>query len=155
MTIQDWGAIGEIVGGVGVIVTLIYLAAQIRQNTKYLASEYFQGLSERLESRTITAAANPQLVHVLRKWQDGEELTEEELMQTRFWMATWVSDLQDGYRQMKLGIVPELALSGRILTIAGMMQTASGKAHWEMLKKSADPMFVEWFEKESEKYNSN
>ncbi len=33
MTIQDWGAIGELVGGVAVIVTLIYLALQVRQNT--------------------------------------------------------------------------------------------------------------------------
>ena len=30
MTIQDWGAIGEIVGAVGIIITLIYLATQIR-----------------------------------------------------------------------------------------------------------------------------
>ena len=30
MTIQDWGAIGELVGGVAVIATLIYLAVQIR-----------------------------------------------------------------------------------------------------------------------------
>ena len=30
MSIQDWAAIGEIVGAIAVIVTLIYLAAQIR-----------------------------------------------------------------------------------------------------------------------------
>ena len=30
MTIQEWGAIGELVGGVAVIATLIYLAIQIR-----------------------------------------------------------------------------------------------------------------------------
>ena len=30
MTIQDWGAIGEIVGAVGIVVTLVYLAQQIR-----------------------------------------------------------------------------------------------------------------------------
>ncbi len=34
MTIQDWGAIGELEGGVAVIVTLIYLALQVRQNTR-------------------------------------------------------------------------------------------------------------------------
>ena len=33
MSIQDWGAIGEIIGGIGVIATLIYLAMQIRANT--------------------------------------------------------------------------------------------------------------------------
>ena len=34
MTIQDWGAIGELIGGVAIIVSLIYVGAQIRQNTK-------------------------------------------------------------------------------------------------------------------------
>lgn len=33
MTLQDWGAIGEVVGALAVVVTLIYLAKQIRQNT--------------------------------------------------------------------------------------------------------------------------
>lgn len=33
MSIQDWGAMGEIIGGLGVIVTLIYLGIQIRSNT--------------------------------------------------------------------------------------------------------------------------
>ena len=33
MTIQDWGAIGEIAGALLVGFTLIYLAIQLRQNT--------------------------------------------------------------------------------------------------------------------------
>ncbi len=42
MDIMELGAIGELVGGVAVVVTLGYLAAQIRQNTKstrYLATQ--------------------------------------------------------------------------------------------------------------------
>ena len=37
MTIQDWGAIGEIVGAIAVVATLIYLAVQIRQNTQQIS----------------------------------------------------------------------------------------------------------------------
>lgn len=36
MTIQDWGAIGEIVGAIAVVASLVYLAAQIRQNTQQI-----------------------------------------------------------------------------------------------------------------------
>lgn len=39
MSIQDWGAIGEIVAAIAVIVTLIYLAVQIRQNTRQIRSD--------------------------------------------------------------------------------------------------------------------
>ena len=34
MSIQDWAAIGEIVGAIVVVVTLIYLAAQIRDSNR-------------------------------------------------------------------------------------------------------------------------
>ena len=34
MTIMELGAIGEFVGAIGVVVTLAYLAVQIRQNTR-------------------------------------------------------------------------------------------------------------------------
>ena len=38
MTIAELGAIGEFVGSIAVLVTLIYLAVQIRQNTKALSA---------------------------------------------------------------------------------------------------------------------
>jgi hypothetical protein len=37
MTIEQWGAIGEIVGALAVVASLVYLAVQIRQNTRQLA----------------------------------------------------------------------------------------------------------------------
>jgi len=36
MTISELGSIGEFVGAIGVVITLIYLAFQIRQNTTQL-----------------------------------------------------------------------------------------------------------------------
>lgn len=37
MTIEQWGAVGEIVGALAVVASLVYLAVQIRQNTKQLS----------------------------------------------------------------------------------------------------------------------
>lgn len=34
MTIQEWGSIGEIIGGVAVVISIIYLAIQVRANTR-------------------------------------------------------------------------------------------------------------------------
>ena len=53
MDIMELGAIGELVGGVAVIATLIYLAVQIRQNVKQLKLSSLQaavvGYAERIE----------------------------------------------------------------------------------------------------------
>jgi hypothetical protein len=39
MTLEDLGNIGDFLGGIGVVVTLLYLALQIRQNTKQLKAD--------------------------------------------------------------------------------------------------------------------
>jgi hypothetical protein len=73
------GAIGDFVGGIGVIVTLGYLAIQIRQNTR--AQRY----ETHVRSRTLVAEfqklqANPASADLwLRGMRDPNELSEEEL----------------------------------------------------------------------------
>jgi len=37
MTFQDWGALGDMIGGIAVVGSLVYLAIQIRQNTQQIA----------------------------------------------------------------------------------------------------------------------
>jgi len=51
----DWdaiAAIGEVVGALGVIVTLGFLAFQIRQNTRALKAESFNNVAERISLPT-------------------------------------------------------------------------------------------------------
>jgi len=73
------GAIGDFVGGVGVIVTLVYLAVQIRQNTRA------QSYETHVRSRSLIAEfqklqANPATADLwLRGMRDPNELTVEEL----------------------------------------------------------------------------
>jgi hypothetical protein len=148
MTIQDWGAIGEVVGGVGVVITLIYLATQIRQNTKHIASASLQAMSERVENRMMAVIINPQFADVYRKARHGEELTELETVQIRHWLSVWVSDLQDGYRQMMLGVIEENVLKGRILVISNLLSWEPLLEQWQVLKYAADPVYIEWLENE-------
>ena len=63
MTLQDWGAIGEVVGALAVVVTLIYLAKQIGQNThameearKLALAQTYQVRSDALQAMLVQAA---------------------------------------------------------------------------------------------------
>ena len=63
MTLQDWGAIGEMVGALAVVVTLIYLAKQIRMNThamdegrKLALAQTYQMRSDALQDMLVQAA---------------------------------------------------------------------------------------------------
>ena len=42
LTLQDLGALGEFVGALGVVISLIYLARQLSQNTDFRPGRVFQ-----------------------------------------------------------------------------------------------------------------
>lgn len=48
MSIQDLGSLGELVAAIATIATLIYLATQIRQNTRMLESTHSPLARERV-----------------------------------------------------------------------------------------------------------
>ena len=41
MSWEEMGAIGEVVGAIGVLITLVFLVQQLRQNTRALRAEGF------------------------------------------------------------------------------------------------------------------
>jgi hypothetical protein len=68
MTIMELGALGELLGAIGVIVTLIYLAVQIKQNThsinenKRLAlAQTYQMRADALQGMLVQAASSATL----------------------------------------------------------------------------------------------
>jgi hypothetical protein len=67
MTIQDWGAIGELVGGVAVVVTLIYLALQIRQNTRAVRLSTSHAVAEDVRNMFALMAEQTELTEAIHK----------------------------------------------------------------------------------------
>ena len=76
MSIQDWGAIGEVVSAVGVVLTLIYLTTQIRQNTRQLRSEGHRGITDSYNAILAQLLVDDSLFKTgIRGCQDWESLT--------------------------------------------------------------------------------
>ena len=56
MTLEDLGNIGDFLGGIGVVLTLLYLALQIRQNTKQLKADTLAAETIAIEETTSDIA---------------------------------------------------------------------------------------------------
>lgn len=74
MTLQDWGAIGELVGAAAVVVTLIYLAKEIRLNTRAMAegrrlalAQTYQMRSDALQAMLVQAADSAHIGPIIIK----------------------------------------------------------------------------------------
>ena len=78
--IENLGNIGDFIGGVGVFATLIYLATQIRQNTRSLRLASIQHIIGTSVSISETASSRP-IPAILAKLEIGGRLTEDEFAQ--------------------------------------------------------------------------
>jgi hypothetical protein len=58
MTLQDWGSIGELIGGVAIIVSLLYVGLQIRQGTK---------ATQAATNQAFSAQYSDQILQITRK----------------------------------------------------------------------------------------
>ena len=87
MTIQDWGAIGELVGGVAVFATLVYLALQIRQNTRAIRLSTSHAVTEEFRGMFALVAEQSELAEIIQKAaHDAASITGAD--KVRFWSYT-------------------------------------------------------------------
>jgi hypothetical protein len=139
--------ISQIIGATGVVASILYLAMQIRQNTKIAQSETLHALASRLIDRLLMVATDTELAELIAKDWDGE-LSQPETMQLTYWITSVVIDLKDVHHQCQLGVIPYSFLLERTqVAKRGMFNTALGKQVWENAKTVCDTKFILWFEK--------
>ena len=108
MSIQDLGSIGELVAAIATLGTLIYLALQIRQNTRTQQSAIAQATTASRTAWYDLVISNPEVGDIWRKGHaDPDSLTEQE--RNRFiWMISRIfSNLEEFYLQLEHGMLPE------------------------------------------------
>ena len=76
MTLQDWGSIGELVGGVAVIASLVYVGFQVRQNTSAVRANSAQSFTDSINSVQLSVTSSVETAHAwLRFNEEPESLT--------------------------------------------------------------------------------
>ena len=138
MTIQDLGAIGELVGGIAVVVTLIYLATQIKQNTKVHASLIRQNFYDAQQRQILHAVESTEFNELInRSWSTDESLTGGE--QTQIWrhMQGVLIGYQGAFEQYKSGALPEedWALVRLILRSFWLLDGKGKSDAWEQMSR--------------------
>lgn len=152
MTIQDWGAIGEIVGGIAVVASLVYLAAQIRQNTQQIA----QGVeSNRLAAfeRNIAAGnrireliiLNPDLAELFsRGLESFGHLQHTDKVRFGMLMRNVFSEMQGAYvRQLSVSEDPH-AFAGSARILDSLLASAGVREWLEVGDPDWRPEFEEF-----------
>ena len=137
MTIQDMGAIGDLVGGVAVLVTLVYLAIQIKQNTRVHASLIRQNFYDATQQQMLHAVESREFNDLItRSWGTNESLTDGEKTQIWRHMQGVLMGYQGAFEQYKSGALPEQdwALVRLILRSFWLLEGKAKNDAWEQMR---------------------
>ena len=67
MTLLEWGALGELIGGIGIIVSLIYVGLQVKQNTAALQVSTVHDTMEDFADLYLVPAQNREFADIFFK----------------------------------------------------------------------------------------
>lgn len=119
MTLQDFASIGDLVGAVGVIVSLIYVATQVRQNTAALRASAITRVTDRTADSMGMVATDAELAKLLGKGVTGDSpLEPDERIRFELLMGMWFTHWQGMHRQISVGAIDEELFNAWLPVIA-------------------------------------
>lgn len=148
MNWEAWQAVGELVAALGVVFSLLYLAAQVRQNTQSMQAATNQQLMSNFSDIVNFATSGPDGARVYRTLLDGkwERLSDDEQAVMRM---TWVRVLrlfEHAHQQYHQGLLAEGVWRGWSNQIQVSVATPGCRLVWPGVRTLLGSQFVEWVE---------
>lgn len=130
MTIQDWGAIGEIIGGIAVLATLVYLAVQLRQNARVTHRQTYNNAADSVSRFSMSLAENPGLLRSYRlTLRSPDELDSDSRLQG-FAVLDAYFTLMESYYLHNTAFGEVLSQERWSRTISSILATPGGAQYW-------------------------
>ena len=131
MTLQDLGNVGEFLGAVAVLVSLIYLALQIRQNTTTVRAGTSAAISESLARLLEVVGSDPRTARLWLRGLGGDPSLElEDVLQFGFLLGSYMRRVENAYYQKLRGFVDSEHWQTTERTLSAVTGSMGGKAWW-------------------------
>ena len=135
------GAIAELLGAIGVIASLFYLASQIRRNSESVEAATALSVSQNAQLRLLVPAQTPELAAALGKSMSGEELSATEFAQLSFFNRASVRGIENTFIQHRRGNLAAEVWRGHESLLRHNIQGAVFDEWWNREQESYDPEF--------------
>lgn len=143
------GSIPEVLAAIGVIVSLIFVGVEIRQNTAAARGATFQAISEGAAQSAFDVAANDHLPRLFAELRASDpplsEFSAEDQERLRFIYLFTVRRLENVWVQVNEGVVDQGAFE-RFQPRVGYVGSRSFRDFWSAGKPAFSSDFVSHFE---------
>jgi hypothetical protein len=132
MNLNDLANIGQVIGAVAVVVSLFYVAHQIRQNTNAVRSATAQAVHEHFANWYQLVAADSELSKIVATGlRDYGSLSEEERVRFIATFMSFLSYSQNAFLKWREKLLAPPLWMGWELVIMNLVCAPGGKAFWK------------------------
>ena len=143
------GAIAELLGAIGVILSLVYLAAQIRQgashteqNTKAVRASVYQELLSQIAELNAQVVRTPDLAELIVRTRDGsDEPTEAERLRLRIMTSSTLRCQLYAFRMWEDGFISDEQWAELRSGFRPMMNSRVAHEAWARLRSQYPESF--------------
>ena len=141
--LEALGNLGEFIGAIGVIVSLIYLSLQIRSNTKAVKVSAYQQHSAHVRDYNLRLAAEPALDALFWKVLNGVPFRDAaEARRAHLVFSTALLSLQSAHYQFEQGLLDEPLWRGHRDNLERFVRRPGFASYWENRTYQFSPAFV-------------
>lgn len=136
------GALGDAVSGVGVVLSLVYLAIQTRNNTSAIRSATFHEVNSSFAEISLALAMDAEMTDLVQKALSGEgELSSSERARFGFFALTFFRRAESVFFQSEQGTLQQESWRGLEGTLRGLARSAAGRQWWSEFHDRFNPRF--------------
>jgi hypothetical protein len=146
VTIQDLGSLGELIAAGATVVTLVYLATQIRQNTRATRASSVQNAASGLVNAVGLMSQSPQNADVMHRGLGSQDdLSEAEQTHFAFMLSVAFSHFDGMYWAHREGTLPPEIWEREQSLLRFYLSTPGGRWAWRgRLESLATRPFAEF-----------
>ena len=146
LTLEQLSSVAEIIGAILIVISLVYVAVQIRQNTMAIRSDTAQSVHDSWGGVYGRMSINSELSELMMKGNPGiDGLSESEKAQyISFWMHTMLT-WQNAYYQFKTGTLERRLWTTMEKTMLNALLSSPGmRQFWKARKYLFDDDYREY-----------
>ena len=131
VVLEDLGNIGEFVGAIGVVASLLYLSWEVRRNTRIQLRTNHRASQEELHNSVRPAAESTELSELTVKAMENlDGLGPGQRYQFDMYMMCWLQNAELMILDFRDGLIGEETLEPYRAAIAGHLRTPGGTQWW-------------------------
>jgi hypothetical protein len=146
MTLSNLGDLGDFLGGIGVIVTLAYLAIQIRANTRAVQSASLDTVATSHFEIQKSLGQDPDLAKLWFAGLNGRELSEAAGQRFWFLLLSGARQWERAFYKGRSGTLESDAWAGIEAEWIGIFSNPGAQVYWNSFRRGFSADFVEYVE---------